>query len=199
MVGEATDGDAAVRETQLSHPDVVLMDLQMPHTDGVEATRQITRSCPGAAVLVLTMSDDDATVLSAMQAGARGYLLKGAEQVDIVRGLSAVAAGEVIFGPGVAALVLQHLASPASARQEPRPFPGLTPREHEVLTLLATGLRTAVIAQRLHLSPKTVSNTLTGVFAKLQVTTRAEAIVLARSSGLDAPDTTSWDPGRRLP
>jgi DNA-binding NarL/FixJ family response regulator len=188
VVGEAADGAAAVRETQLTRPDVVLMDLRMPGTDGIEATRRIVRSSPGSAVLVLTMSDDDATVLAAMQAGARGYLLKGAEQEEIVRALRSVVAGEVIFGPGVAARVLAHLASPVSPTLQPRPFPELTEREHEVLALLATGLRTAAIATRLHLSPKTVSNVLTAVFAKLQVAGRAEAMVRARAVGIAAPD-----------
>jgi DNA-binding NarL/FixJ family response regulator len=183
VVGEAADGEAAVREVQLTAPDVVLMDVQMPGTDGIEATRRVRTAMPDAAVLMLTMYDDDTTVFTAMQAGARGYLLKGAEQDDIGRALRAVVAGEVIFGPGVAARVLTFFSAAAPAAPDPA-FPELTTRERQILDQLAAGLRTAAIAQNLHLSPKTVSNHLTVIFAKLQVATRAEAIVVARQRGL---------------
>jgi len=182
VVGEAADGEAAVREVQLTHPDVVMMDVRMPVLDGVAATRRIRVACPATAVLVLTMHDDDATVLTAMQAGARGYLLKDAEQDEIVAAIRAVATGQAIFGPGVASRVLGLLEGRPAARQDP--FPELTDREREVLRLLAAGHRTAAIADRLHLSPKTVSNHLTVVFAKLQVTDRTEAILRARDGGL---------------
>lgn len=186
VVGEAADGQAAVREVQLSRPDVVLMDVQMPGMDGLQATRQIAVSCPDAAVLVLTMFDDDATVFTAMQAGARGYLLKGADQDEIARALEAVVAGEVIFGPGVAARVLSYFAAAASSDPEApaATFPELSDREVRILDLLASGQRTATIAQQMYLSPKTVSNNLTAIFAKLQVASRAEAIVVARERGL---------------
>jgi len=183
VVGEAADGEAAVREVQLCAPDVVLMDVQMPGTDGIEATRRLGTAMPGVAVLVLTMYDDDTTVFTAMQAGARGYLLKGAEQDDIARALRAVAAGEAIFGPGVAARVLAFFNGAAPSSPDPA-FPELTERERQILAQLAAGLRTAAIAANLHLSPKTVSNHLTAIFAKLQVATRAEAIVVARRRGL---------------
>ena len=182
VVGLAADGDAAVRETQLLRPDVVLMDVQMPGTDGVEATRRIRASVPDTAVLMLTMYDDDATVFTAMQAGARGYLLKGAEQDEIVTAIRAVVAGQVIFGPGVAARVLGYFTSPPAPRAEP--FPELTEREREILDLLASGRRTAAIADALFLSPKTVSNHLTSIFAKLEVADRAAAIIRAREGGL---------------
>ncbi len=182
VVGLAADGDAAVRETQLLRPDVVLMDVQMPGTDGVEATRRIRASVPDSAVLMLTMYDDDATVFTAMQAGARGYLLKGAEQDEIVTAIRAVVAGQVIFGPGVAARVLGYFSSPPAPRAEP--FPELTEREREILDLLASGRRTAAIADALFLSPKTVSNHLTNIFAKLEVADRAAAIIRAREGGL---------------
>ena len=182
VVGLAADGDAAVRETQLLRPDVVLMDVQMPGTDGVEATRRIRASVPDSAVLMLTMYDDDATVFTAMQAGARGYLLKGAEQDEIVTAIRAVVAGQVIFGPGVAARVLGYFSSPPAPRAEP--FPELTEREREILDLLASGRRTAAIADALFLSPKTVSNHLTSIFAKLEVADRAAAIIRAREGGL---------------
>ena len=182
VVAEATDGEAAVREAQLSRPDVILMDVRMPGIDGVEATRRIRKAVPDAAVLVLTMYDDDATVFTAMQAGARGYLLKGAEQEDIADAIRAVARGQAIFGPGIAARVLDHVANPPAA--EPDPFPELTARELDVLRLLASGRRTAEIAGRLHLSPKTVSNNLTSIFAKLEVTDRTAAVLRARERGL---------------
>ncbi len=186
VAGEASDGRAAVREVQLTRPDAVLMDVQMPGMDGIAATRQIGVCCPGVAVLVLTMFDDDATVFTAMQAGARGYLLKGADQEEIARALRAVVAGEVIFGPQVAARVLSFFATPAAtATTDDAPsFPELSPRECQILDLLASGQRTAAIAEQLYLSPKTVSNNLTAIFAKLQVASRAEAIVLARERGL---------------
>jgi DNA-binding NarL/FixJ family response regulator len=185
VVGEAADGEEAVREVQLTKPDVVLMDVRMPGVDGVEAARRIRTATPGTAVLMLTMYDDDATVFTAMQAGARGYLLKGAEQDEIVAAIRAVASGQAIFGPGVAARVLGYFsAPPAVAAHEAAPFPELTERERDILDLLAAGRRTASIADEMHLSPKTVSNHLTSVFAKLEVADRAAAIIRAREGGL---------------
>ncbi len=184
VVGEAADGDSAVRETQLLRPDVVLMDVRMPGTDGVEATRRIRAAVPSTAVLVLTMYDDDATVFTAMQAGAQGYLLKGAEQDEIGDAIRAVARGQAIFGPGIASRLLGYFSSPPTAPADAGPFPELTPREHEILELLAGGHRTVDIAARLFLSPKTVSNNLTSIFAKLEVADRTEAIIRAREHGL---------------
>lgn len=184
VAGVAADGETAIRETLLLRPDVVLMDVQMPGVDGVEATRRIRATVPNAAVLMLTMYDDDATVFTAMQAGARGYLLKGAEQDEIATAIHAVAAGQVIFGPGVAARVLGYFAAPAAPDQVP--FPELTDREREILDQLASGRRTSRIADTLYLSPKTVSNHLTSIFAKLEVADRAAAIIRAREKGLGA-------------
>jgi DNA-binding NarL/FixJ family response regulator len=181
VVGEAGDGEAAVREVQLRRPDVVVMDVLMPGVDGVEATRRIVAATPGTAVLVLSMSEDDEVVFSAMRAGARGYLLKGAEQEEIDRALRAVVAGEAIFGPGVAARVLGHFAAPPAATPA---FPDLTPRERDVLEMLARGRRNAAIAAELGMAPKTVANHLSSVFVKLQVADRSEAIVRARDLGL---------------
>ena len=190
VVGEAADGEAAVREAQLSRPDIVLMDVRMPGLDGVEATRRIRTAVPSARVLMLTMYDDDATVFTAMQAGAQGYLLKEAEQEEIVHAIRGVVSGEAIFGPGVAARVLGYFAGPPSAVREDYPFPELTERERVVLELLARGRRTTEIAAELFLSPKTVANNLTTIFAKLQVAGRAEAIVRAREGGLGSSGRT---------
>lgn len=196
LVGEAADGEEAVRETQLLRPDVVLMDIRMPGSGGIEAIRRIRAAVPGTAVLVLTMYDDDATVLTAMQAGARGYLLKGAEQEEIVSAVRAVVAGQAVFGPGVAARVLELFATRVDETPAALPFPGLTDRERHVLGLLADGRRTSEIARELFLSPKTVSNNLTGIFAKLQVTDRAAAMILARGAGLGgAPVRPGDGPG----
>ena len=187
VVGEAADGEAAVREVQLHRPDAVIMDVMMPRVDGVEATRRIVRACPGTAVLVLSMAEDDDIVFSAMQAGARGYLLKGAAQEEIERALKAVVAGEVIFGPGVATRVLGMFGRAPAATD---PFPELTPRERDVLDLVAHGLRNAVIGERLGMAPKTVANHLYAIFAKLQVTDRSAAIVRARDGGLGRGGTS---------
>jgi DNA-binding NarL/FixJ family response regulator len=183
VVGEAADGEAAVRETQLTKPDVVLMDVRMPGIDGVEATRRIRKAVPETAVLVLTMYDEDATVFTAMQAGARGYLLKGAEQDEIADAIRAVVRGQAIFGAAIATRLLDHFANPPAAVSDD-PFPELSPREKEILELLAQGRRTAEIATSLHLSPKTVSNNLTTIFAKLEVGDRTAAVIRARERGL---------------
>ena len=182
VVAEAVDGEEAVREVQLTRPDVVLMDVQMPGVDGLEATRRIRAATPDVAVLVLTMFDDDDTVFAAMKAGAQGYLLKGAEQGEIDRAIRAVVAGEAIFGPGVAARVLRHFADPPTATEVP--FPELTDREREVLDLVAAGHRNAAIAEELFLSPKTVANHISSIFAKLAVADRSAAIVRARDEGM---------------
>jgi DNA-binding NarL/FixJ family response regulator len=184
VVAEAATGSAAIREALLHRPDVVVMDLQMPEGNGIEATRELARALPSAAVLVLTMFDDDDSVFAAMRAGARGYVLKGAEQQEIARAITAVAAGEAIFGPGVATRVLAYFAAPPRTAS---PFPELTAREREVLDLLAAGHNNHQIAQRLTLSAKTVANHLSAIFAKLQVADRTQAILRARDAGLGHP------------
>lgn len=183
VVALAADGESAVREVQISQPDVVLMDIAMPGIDGIEATVRCRRASPGTRVLVLTMFDDDETVLLAMRAGASGYVLKGADQDELVAAITAVAAGQLVFGPGIATRVLGLFDDRAAPPVAP-PFPQLTDRERGILELLATGRRTAEIAATLHLSPKTVSNHLTTIFAKLEVTDRAEAMLRARDEGL---------------
>ena len=191
VAGEAADGEAAVREAQLTRPDIVLMDVRMPGLDGVEATRRIRAAVPTTRVLMLTMYDDDATVFTAMQAGAQGYLLKEAEQEEIVRAVRGVVAGEAIFGQGVAERVLGYFAGPPATASPEYPFPELTERERVVLELLARGRRTTEIASELFLSPKTVANNMTNIFAKLQVASRAEAIVRAHEGGLGGPGASA--------
>ena len=182
VVGEAATGDEAVKQAVILKPDVILMDVQMPGTDGVEATRQITRLIPGIAVLMLSMYSDEAAAVGAMRAGARGYLLKGARHADVAAALHAVVAGQAIFGEGVADLLLSRIGTTGSARDYP--FPLLSEREREVLDLLVAGKRTNEIAAALFVSPKTISNQLTSVYGKLGVVGRTEAVLLAREQGL---------------
>jgi len=181
VVGEAGDGESAVREALLLAPDVVVMDIQMPGMDGIAATRRITAAAPGCAVLVLSMFETDESVRTVLEAGARGYLLKGAGQEEIARALQAVAAGQVVLEPSVAARLLARGAGPAPA---PVPLPGLTVRERQVLDGLAAGRSNTSVAESLGLSVKTVSNHVSSIFAKLGVATRAEAVVVGREHGL---------------
>jgi DNA-binding NarL/FixJ family response regulator len=183
VAGVAGTGEAAVELVDRVLPDVVLMDLRLPGMDGVEATARITAAHPEIAVLALTMMSDDNTVMAAIRAGARGYLLKEASPTEIARSLEAVAAGQVVFSATTGTRILSALASPGV---RPRPLPELTEREREVLGLLATGLTNSAIAQRLFLSEKTVRNHVTNIFAKLGVTDRAAAVARARDAGLGA-------------
>jgi DNA-binding NarL/FixJ family response regulator len=182
VVAEAADGRSAVDRVLELRPDVVLMDLNMPIMGGIEATAAILEAVDHIAILALTMLEDDDAILGAMAAGAVGYLLKGADQDDVVRAVRAAVAGEMIFGPGIAHRVRRLLTEPAptpSAEQ----FPALTAREVEVLDLLASGLRNPEIAAALFLSEKTVRNHISNIFAKLHVD-RSSAIILAREAGL---------------
>ncbi len=181
VIGEADTGREAIKAAVIDKPDVIIMDLAMPDTDGFTATAEITRVAPEVAVLVLTMSDDDVTMTKAMRAGARGYLLKGATKEEILRAVTAVADGQAIFGPAVAQRVLARLATPLTDHD---PFPQLTPREHDVLRLVAQGLPNSAIANHLGLSLKTVNNNTSSIFNKLNVATRTEAAILARERGL---------------
>jgi DNA-binding NarL/FixJ family response regulator len=181
VVGVAATGRAAVREVVRTRPDVAVLDLQMPDLDGIAATKEITRAAPGVAVLMLTMFSDDDSVFAAMRAGARGYLVKGAEQDEIARAIQAVATGEAIFGPAVAQRVLGFLTNPPAT---PAPFPELTHRERQILDHLAAGLPNGTIAKHLGIAPKTVANNVSAIFTKLQVADRAAAIIRARDAGL---------------
>ena len=183
LIGEAATGTEAVRAAVTLHPDVLVMDIQMPGMSGIDATREVARVAPGVAVLMLTMFEDDESVFAAMRAGALGYVLKGASPTDMIRAIAAVAAGEAIFGTGVARRALTYLTAP---RPDTTAFPELTPREREVLSLIASGMGNAAIAARLGLAANTVSNHISNIFGKLQVASRAEAIVRARSAGLGA-------------
>ena len=182
VTGMAETGTRAVELAGSLAPDVVLMDLQMPDLDGIEATRRISRIVPAPAVVVLTMFEDDDSVFAAMRAGARGYLLKGADQDEIVRAIRAAAAGEAIFGPEIATRVINHFARGAGSTTAA--FPSLTDREREVLEMIAAGKGNATIAHELVISLKTVRNHVSNVFTKLQVSDRAGAIVKARKAGL---------------
>ena len=177
VVATAADGDSAVREATLARPDVVLMDLALPGTGGLEATRRILQACPGTAVLVLTMLEDDDSVLAAMRAGARGYVIKGAGQEELLAAVRAVAAGGAVFGATVAAGLLQNLGAPQPAASR---FPELTEREAEVLSLMAEGRDNREIAGALGVSSKTVANHVSRVLAKLQARDRVEAVLRAR-------------------
>ena len=190
VVGEAATGEEAVERALAVLPDVVIMDINLPGIDGVEATRRIVATSPHIRVLVLTMFDDQDSVFAAMRAGARGYLLKDADHAEIARAIEAVADGEAIFGPGVAARVLAYFASSNKAPAAPA-FPELTQRESEVLELVAQGLGNRVIASRLVLSEKTIRNHVSNIFTKLQVADRAQAIVRAREAGLGTTRTSS--------
>jgi DNA-binding NarL/FixJ family response regulator len=183
VVGEAASGAEAVSRTTELQPDVVLMDVSMPGMDGIEATRRIVDATPHVAVLVLTMSDDDDSVFAMVQAGARGYVLKGAQRAELVRAIRAVAAGDAIFGPAVARRLVAYFARPRPIGTE-SPFPELTEREREILELIAQGRSNADITAQLVVSPKTVRNHVSNIFSKLQVRDRAEAIVRAREAGM---------------
>lgn len=183
VVAEAADGEAALAAAAEHGPDVVLMDLRMPGMSGLEATARMAAAHPEIAVLVLTMDSDDDSVFAALRAGARGYLLKEAQGEDVRRALLGVAAGEAVFGPGVARRVTAFFAT-AGAPGRAVPFPQLTEREREVLELIAAGLDNAAIARRLVLSPKTVRNRVSDVLTKLAVGSRAEAVARARDAGL---------------
>lgn len=182
VVAEAADGDTGVAAVVEHRPDVVFMDLQMPGVSGVEATKRLTDLQPDVKVLVLTMVEDDQAVFAAIQAGALGYLLKGAGQEEISRALASVATGQAVYGTGIARRLRGFFAGGGGAPAQP--FPSLSEREREVLALIAEGASNTDIARRLFLSDKTVRNYVSSIFAKIDVAGRPEAIVKAREAGL---------------
>ncbi|XVQ86198.1 response regulator [Microbispora siamensis] len=183
VAGTASTGVEALHQVDEREPDVVVMDVQMPDMDGIEATRRILEKHPEIGVVVLTMSEEDGTIFDALRAGARGYLLKGAEPDEVVRAITTVAGGGVVFGAVLASRIADFLA-PRPQGGGVSPFPTLTAREHEVLDLVAAGLSNSQIAARLFLSQKTVRNHVHAVLTKLQAADRAEAIIRARDAGL---------------
>ena len=188
IVGEAGDGSAAVEGCRALKPDIVLMDINMPGMNGIQATQQILASYPQTGIIMLTMLEDDASVFAAMRSGSRGYLLKGASPNEMLSVIRAVAEGQALFGPAIATRLMnyfQELGRMPVLTQPEAPFPELTERELEVLHLIAQGYNNQEIAQKLVISPKTVRNHITSIFSKLQVADRAQAIVLARQAGFE--------------
>jgi DNA-binding NarL/FixJ family response regulator len=186
VVGEAGSGEETLAKSQALQPDVILMDLNMPGMNGIEATRRIHETQPKVGVLVITMFDDDNSVFAAMRAGARGYLLKDADKEEVVRAIVAVERGEAIFSPAIAQRMMKYFSAPWSAsnkKGQPSEFAELTEREFEILDLIAQGDNNAVIANTLSLSIKTVQNYVSSILNKLQAADRAQAIVRAREAG----------------
>jgi DNA-binding NarL/FixJ family response regulator len=183
VVGEAATGGEAVAQAERVQPDVVLMDIQMPGINGIEATRHIVRTSPHIGVIVVTMFEDNDSVFTAMRAGARGYVLKGADQEEMLRVIRAVARGEALFGAAVATRLQSFFAAPRTAAPS-EAFPELTDREREVLELLAQGGNNADIARQLSISIKTVRNHVSNILSKLQVVDRTQAVIMARGAGL---------------
>lgn len=182
VVARASSGEEAVARAAAAQPDVIVMDLNMPGIDGIEATRRIVSASPHIAVLVLSMYEDDDQVFGALKAGARGYLLKGADRAELVRAIRGVATGEAIFGPAIARRLVAFFATRPAV--EAMVFPELTDREREILDMVARGMNNQAITQRLVVSPKTVRNHVSNIFSKLHVADRAEAIVRAREAGM---------------
>ena len=182
VIGEATTGAEAILQAELHQPDVILMDIQMPDLNGIEATRQIVRTSPHIGVIIITMFEDNESLFAAMRAGARGYVLKGADQDEMLRAIRAVARGEALFGPAIAARLMSFFQPTPSLAAAA--FPELTEREIDVLKLLAKGSSNQEIADSLVVSVKTVRNHLSNIFSKLQVADRVQAVIRARKAGL---------------
>jgi len=191
VVGEAATGKEAIAQAAAVTPDVILMDIQMPDMNGIEAARRILAEQPNVGVIMLTMLEDDDSLFAAMRAGARGYILKGADKAEVLKTVQAVAEGQALFGAAIAARLTQFFqqgsqrnTAPSTGSGETIPFPDLTDREREVLGLIARGFNNNDIAARLYISGKTVSNHISNIFNKLQVADRAQVIVIAREAGL---------------
>ena len=190
VIGEAATGDEVIAQAHALQPDVILMDIKMPGTNGIEATRRILQASPHIRILIITMFEDDDSVFASIRAGARGYLLKGAVQEETLRAIRAVACGEAIFGPAIAERLIHYLGGTRSMGKSgpAQLFPELTDREYEILTLIAQRKSNAEIAAHLVLSPKTVRNHVSNVLSKLQVTDRADAMHAAWTAGLGQGD-----------
>jgi DNA-binding NarL/FixJ family response regulator len=184
VVGEAATGEEAVVRAAQLQPDVILMDLQMPQVNGIEATRRILQESPSVRILVVTLFEDEDSVFMALRAGARGYVLKDADEEDVVHAIRAVGKGEAIFSPAVASRVLAYFAASPPGGAPPQAFPTLTEREREILNLIAQGHPNPSIARHLSLSTKTVGNYVSNIFTKLRVADRTQAIIRAREAGL---------------
>jgi DNA-binding NarL/FixJ family response regulator len=187
VAGEAATGAEAIAQAAAVTPDVILMDIQMPDMNGIEATRRILADQPNIGVIILTMLEDDDSLFAAMRAGARGYILKGADKAEVLKTVTAVAEGQALFGPAIAQRLLRFFQTDGPLTGESAPaetFPDLTDREREVLALIAQGKNNSDIANILVISPKTVRNHITSIFSKLQVADRSEAIIKARQAGV---------------
>jgi DNA-binding NarL/FixJ family response regulator len=181
--GEASSGQEAVEMALRLDPNVVLMDLQMPGGNGLSATRELTRTCPATHILVVTLFEDDDSIFTAIKAGARGYILKDADEEEMMRAIRSVGEGEAIFSPAIAIRLMDYFAE--ARTQVPKDvFPELTEREREILRLIARGDRNAEIAEQLVISLKTVRNHVSNIYSKLQVADRAQAVIRARDAGL---------------
>jgi len=187
IVGEAANGDETVALVGELQPDIILMDINMPGIDGIQATRQIQRANPPIGVIIVTMLEEDASLFAAMRAGARGYVLKGAHHQELLQTVRAVASGQVLFGPSTASRIMgffHDIEADLKPSLSEETFPELTPRELEVLELIAQGANNSQIAEQLVITDKTVRNHITSIFSKLQVADRAQAIIKAREAGL---------------
>lgn len=182
VIGEAANGAEAIAQAEKLQPDVLLMDIQMPGINGIEATRQIVQTSPHIGIIIVTMFEDDDSVFAAMRAGARGYVLKGSDQEEMLRAIHAVARGEALFGPAIATKLTSFFNT--SQSNKAIAFPDLTEREREILNLLAQGLTNQQIANKLVISHKTVRNHVSNIFNKLHVADRVQAIIQARNAGL---------------
>ncbi|GAC1304978.1 MAG: response regulator transcription factor [Ktedonobacteraceae bacterium] len=183
VVGEAATGEEAVTLAATLHPDVIVMDLRMPGINGIEATRRVVQANPHIHILVVTLFEDDDSVFAALRAGARGYILKDANEVEVLRAIQAVSSGGAIFSASIAQRLIDFFSGPRPSVQS-LPFPDLTDREREILTLIAQGRSNSEIAQTLVISMKTVRNYISSIFSKLQVADRSQAIIRAREAGL---------------
>jgi len=187
IVGEAGTGQEAIKLASDLVPDLILMDIQMPDLNGVEATQRILKTQPDVGIIIVTMLEDDDSLFSAMRAGARGYVLKGADKAEMLKSIRAVVEGEALFGPAIAARLLNFFQGNRPRSKDESysiPFPELTDREREILACIARGDTNAEIAEGLSISLKTVRNHVSNIFTKLQVVNRAQAAIRARDAGL---------------